>query len=155
MKDELANILKKYAGKRDDLIPILQEVQEKFGYLPEEEMKEVAKFLHLPESEIFGVETFYSQFRLKPSGKTCVTVCRGTACHVRGAARVLKEIEKYLGITTGQTTPDNEYTLETVACIGACARAPNVVMGTEIRGQMNTRKVLGLFPRKAPEKTEP
>ncbi|MBI4330403.1 MAG: NADH-quinone oxidoreductase subunit NuoE [Chloroflexi bacterium] len=146
MKQELSDILRKYEGKRDDLIPIMQEVQEKFGYLPEEEMKEVAKFLRLPESEVFGVETFYAQFKLKPSGKTCVTVCRGTACHVKGGARILKEVEKALGVPPGETTPDLQYTLETVACIGACAVAPNLIVGKETHGKMTVKKVGELFP---------
>ncbi len=151
MKEELSKILEKYQGRRDDLIPIMQEVQEKFGYLPEEEMKEVAKFLHLAESEVFGVETFYAQFRMKPSGKKTVTVCRGTACHVKGGSRIQKDIERSLGVEPGQTTPDMEYTLETVACIGACALAPNIVIGKEIYGKMNARKVTELFPAKHAE----
>ncbi len=157
MKPELAEIFKKYSGQRDDLIPIMQEVQEKFGYLPEEELKEVAHFLQLPETEVFGVSTFYAQFKMKPSGKKCVTVCRGTACHVKGGARLLKEVEKTLGVPPGQTTPDMEYTLETVACIGACALAPNVVVGKDIYGKMNVKKVAELFPSKgaAKPKTEP
>ncbi len=154
MKEQLRNILKRYGGKRDELIPIMQEVQEKFGYLPEEEIKEVAKFLRLTESEVFGVETFYAQFRLKPSGKKTVTVCRGTACHVKGGARILKEIEKNLGVSSGQTTPDMEYTLETVACIGACALAPNLVIGKEMHGKMNARKVAELFSAKETQKSK-
>jgi NADH-quinone oxidoreductase subunit E len=151
MKEQLSKILSSFQGKRDELIPILQQVQEQFGYLPEDEMKEVAKFLRIPESEVFGVETFYAQFKLKPSGKKTVVVCRGTACHVKGGARILKEIEKQLGISPGQTTPDMEYTLETVACIGACALAPNVIVGKEIYGQMNTKKLREIFAPKASE----
>ncbi len=148
MNNELTTILQKYSGHRDDLIPIMQEVQEKFGYLPDPELKEVARFLRLPESEVFGVGTFYSQFKMKPGGKKCVTVCRGTACHVKGGARLLKEIEKTLGVQPGQTTPDMEYTFETVACIGACALAPNLVIGKDIHGKMTTRKIAELFPAK-------
>ncbi len=145
MNEQLAGIFKNYAGKRDDLIPLLQEIQGEFGYLPEGEMKEVAKFLHVPESEVFGVGTFYTQFRLKPSGKRTVIVCRGTACHVKGGARVLKEIEKILNIMPGQTTPDMEFTLETVACIGGCALAPNVVIGKDVFGEVNTKKLKNIF----------
>jgi NADH-quinone oxidoreductase subunit E len=108
---ELAEILSRYSGASSDLIPILQEAQEKFGYLPEEVMQRVAKFLRL------------------------------TACHVRGGARILKEIEKRLGIKPGETTEDMEYSLETVACIGACALAPTMRMGNETHGQMTTKKV--------------
>lgn len=151
MSEELAKILSSYQGKRDELIPILQEIQEKFGYLPGNEMKKVAKFLRIPESEVYGVGTFYGLFKLKPSGKKTVVVCRGTACHVKGGARILKELERLLGVSPGQTTPDMEYTLETVACIGACALAPNLVIGKEIYGQMNTKKLRGLFTPKVPE----
>lgn len=148
MSEELSKILMTFQGKRDELIPILQQVQEKFGYLPGEEMKEVAKFLRIPESEVFGVVTFYSQFKLKPSGKKTVVVCRGTACHVKGGARILKEVGRLLGVSPGQTTPDMEYTLETVACIGACALAPNLVVAKEIYGQVNAKKLRELFAPK-------
>lgn len=148
MSEELSKILMTFQGKRDELIPILQQVQEKFGYLPGEEMKEVAKFLRIPESEVFGVVTFYSQFKLKPSGKKTVVVCRGTACHVKGGARILKDMERLLGVSPGQTTPDMEYTLETVACIGACALAPNLVVAKEIYGQVNAKKLRELFAPK-------
>lgn len=148
MSEELSKILMTFQGKRDELIPILQQVQGKFGYLPGEEMKEVAKFLRIPESEVFGVVTFYSQFKLKPSGKKTVVVCRGTACHVKGGARILKDMERLLGVSPGQTTPDMEYTLETVACIGACALAPNLVVAKEIYGQVNAKKLRELFAPK-------
>ena len=111
-------------AESDDLIPVLQETQEKLGYLPAEAMERIAKYLHLPASTVYGVVTFYAQFKLVPSGKRIVRVCRGTACHVRGGARILREVEKRLGIKPGETTEDWEYTLETVACIGACALAP-------------------------------
>jgi NADH-quinone oxidoreductase subunit E len=138
---ELAEILSRYSGASSDLIPILQEAQEKFGYLPEEVMQRVAKFLRLTDNMVYGVSTFYAQFSFTPTGRNKVTVCRGTACHVRGGARILKEIEKRLGIKPGETTEDMEYSLETVACIGACALAPTMRMGNETYGQMTTKKV--------------
>jgi NADH-quinone oxidoreductase subunit E len=138
---ELAEILSRYIGASSDLIPILQEAQEKFGYLPEEVMQRVAKFLRLTDNMVYGVSTFYAQFSFTPTGRNKVTVCRGTACHVRGGARILKEIEKRLGIKPGETTEDMEYSLETVACIGACALAPTMRMGNETHGQMTTKKV--------------
>ncbi|GAH93036.1 unnamed protein product [marine sediment metagenome] len=138
-------ILSRYSGESGDLIPILQEAQERFGYLPQEVMQRFAKFLRLPESTVYGVSTFYAQFKFAPTGKRLVKVCRGTACHVRGGARILREVEKRLGIKPGETTEDFEYTLETVACIGACALAPTMVMDKETHGQMTTKKVVEIF----------
>lgn len=145
VKEKLNEILSHYSGKKEELIPILQEAQEQFRYLPSEVMLEIAKFLRIPESAIFGVSTFYAQFKLVPSGRRIVRVCRGTACHVRGGARILREVEKRLGIKPGETTEDWEYTLETVACIGACALAPTMTVDKETHGQMTTRKVAEVF----------
>ena len=141
IEGRLNEILSSYQGKEDELIPILQQVQQVFGYLPELAMKGVAKFLKLPESTVFGVSTFYAQFKLVPTGRNVIRVCRGTACHVRGGARILREVEKHLGIKPGESTPDLEYYLETVACIGACALAPTMVVNGETHGQMTTKKV--------------
>jgi len=138
---ELAEILSRYSGASSDLIAILQEAQEKFGYLPEDVMRRVAKFLRLTDNMVYGVSTFYAQFSFTPTGRHKITVCRGTACHVRGGARILREIEKRLGIKPGETTEDMEYSLETVACIGACALAPTMRIGNETYGQMTTKKV--------------
>jgi NADH-quinone oxidoreductase subunit E len=138
---EMKEILSRYSGDSSDLIAILQEAQEKFGYLPAEVMQRVAKFLHLTDNMVYGVSTFYAQFSFTPTGRRKVTVCRGTACHVRGGARILKEIEKRLGIKPGETTEDMEYSLETIACIGACALAPTMRIGNETYGQMTTKKV--------------
>lgn len=145
IKERLNQILSRYSSKRDELIPILQEAQEQFRYLPSEVMLAIAKFLQLPESAIFGVATFYAQFKLTPSGRRVVRVCRGTACHVRGGARILREVEKRLGIKSGETTDDLEYTLETVACIGACALAPTMMIDKGTHGQMTTKKVAEVF----------
>ena len=144
-KEQLSEILSHYSGRRDELIPILQEAQERFRYLPEDVMRGIAKFLRLSESTIFGVATFYAQFKFSPSGRRVVRVCRGTACHVRGGARILREVEKRLGIKPGTTTNDLEYTLETVACIGACALAPTMMIDKETHGQMTTKKVAEVF----------
>jgi NADH-quinone oxidoreductase subunit E len=140
MQERLNAILSSYQGKKEDLIPILQQVQQAFGYLPEPIMKKIAKFLKLPESTVFGVGTFYAQFKLVPSGRNIIRVCRGTACHVRGGARILREVEKHLGIKPGESSHDLEYCLETVACIGACALAPTMVVNSETHGQMTTKK---------------
>jgi len=141
VEERLNEILSSYQGSKDELIPILQRVQQVLGYLPEAAMERIAKFLHLPESTVFGVSTFYAQFKLVPSGRNMITVCRGTACHVRGGARILREVEKHLGIRPGESTPDLEYCLETVACFGACALAPVMVVNDKVQGRMSTAKV--------------
>jgi NADH-quinone oxidoreductase subunit E len=148
---QLDEILSQYSGESSDLIPILQEAQERFGYLPEEMMRKIAKFLRLSDNMVYGVSTFYAQFTFTPTGRRRVSVCRGTACHVRGGARILREVERRLGIKPGETTEDLEYSLETVACIGACALAPTMRIGKETYGQMTTRKVMEVFGAK--EKT--
>ena len=140
-KGQLTEILSHYHGQRDELIPILQEAQERFRYLPENVMKQIARFLRLSESTVFGVATFYAQFKFSPSGRMVVRVCRGTACHVRGGARILREVEKRLGIKPGQSTDDLEYSLETIACFGSCALAPVMVIDQNVYGRMTTTKV--------------
>ena len=142
---QVSSILESYKGDKDELIPILQEVQQKVGYLPEQSMRMIARFLKIPESTIFGVATFYAFFKLVPTGKNVVRVCRGTACHVRGGARILREVQKKLGISPGESTPDLEYYLETVACIGACALAPTMMINEDTHGQMTPKKVAELF----------
>ena len=141
IKEQLDDILSQYGGGNGDLIPILQEAQERFGYLPEGVMAGIAKFLRLPEGNVFGVATFYAQFKFTPTGKRMVKVCRGTACHVRGGARILNEVERQLGIKPGETTDDLEYSLETIACFGSCALAPVVVIDKTVYGRMTTKKV--------------
>lgn len=145
VKEQLDSILSQYDGDSADLIPILQEAQGRFGYLPKEVMQGIAKFLRLPESTVYGVSTFYAQFKLTPTGKRIVKVCRGTACHVRGGARILNQVARWLGVQPGETTDDMEYTLETVACIGACALAPNIVIDSETYGRMTTKKLAEIF----------
>ncbi len=141
VKDKLDEILSHHSANRDELIPILQEVQEALGYLPQEAMQKVARFLHLPESAVFGVSTFYAQFKFFPTGKKKVRLCRGTACHVRGAPHILEEVEKRLGIKPGETTDDLEYSLETIACFGSCALAPVMVVDDNVYGRMTPKKV--------------
>jgi NADH-quinone oxidoreductase subunit E len=138
---ESEEITSRYSGESGDLIPILQEAQERFGYLPEEAMQRFAKFLKLPPSTVYGVGTFYAQFKLTPTGRRLVKVCRGTACHVRGGVRILQEVERRLGIKPGETTDDLEYTLETIACFGSCALAPVMVVDKDVYGRMTTSKV--------------
>ena len=140
-KEKLGGVLSHYGGKKEELIPILQEAQEQFGYLPLEVMSEIARFLRIPESAVFGVSTFYAQFKFTPVGRQVVKVCRGTACHVRGATRILEEVEKQLGIKAGETTEDLEYSLETIACFGSCALAPVMVRDEDVYGRMTPAKV--------------
>ena len=137
-----------YRGSEDELIPILQDVQRRFGYLPEDAMQAIAAFTGVPESQVYAVATFYAQFRFTPIGRTHIMVCRGTSCHVRGAPRILAEIEKRLGIKEGETTPDLEYSLETVACIGACGLSPCIMTNKAVQAKMTPKKVAEYF-RKA------
>jgi len=141
IRDKLNDIFSRYNGNKEELIPILQEAQEQFRYLPSEVMLEIADFLKVPPSTVFGVSTFYAQFKLTPSGRSTVRVCRGTACHVRGGARILRELERRLGIKPGETTDDLEYSLETIACFGSCALAPVMVVDRSVYGRMTTTKV--------------
>jgi NADH-quinone oxidoreductase subunit E len=137
----MAHILASFTGEPSELIPILQRVQREFGYLPEPVMGLIAKFVGVKESTVFGVATFYAQFKLAPTGRNTIRVCRGTACHVKGGRRILKEVQRRLGVKPGESTPDLEYALETVACIGACALAPTMVVNDDTYGEMTTRKV--------------
>jgi len=137
----LNRIVSSYQGKEEELIPILQQIQQVFGYLPELAMKKIAKFLKLPESTVFGVGTFYAQFKLVPSGRNIIRVCRGTACHVRGATGIIGEVEKQLAIKPGESTADLEYSLEAIACFGSCALAPVMVIGNKVYGRMSPAKV--------------
>jgi len=141
VREKIAKILANYKGEREDLIPILQDTQEAFRYLPAAAMREIARFLNITPNTVYGVATFYAQFKLTPLGKKVIRVCRGTACHVRGSVKVLAELEKRLGIKAGETTKDMEYTLETVACIGACALAPTMTIDGETYGKMTIKKV--------------
>jgi NADH-quinone oxidoreductase E subunit len=141
IEDLFAEIRKEFEGRAEELIPMLQRVQGALGFLPEEALIEIARLTGLSAARVFGIATFYSQFRLQPAGKYMIRVCRGTACHVRGGARILREVEKQLGIRPGESTADLEFGLETVACIGACALAPTMVINDDTYGQMTSKKV--------------
>ncbi|MEW6573573.1 MAG: NADH-quinone oxidoreductase subunit NuoE, partial [Bacillota bacterium] len=130
---------------RSEIIPILQKVQSGLGYLPEKAVAEIAKYLHLPPSDVYAVASFYDQFRLQPLGRRRIAVCRGTACHVRGAPQILKQIETITLLKEGDTSADLEYTLETVGCIGCCALAPCVRVNKDVFGEMTPAKVNKLF----------
>ena len=140
MPEELAKIVAEYKGEKGALIPILQKVQEKFGYLPKETIAEIAKSCRMSESEVFGVASFYAQFYFTARGKHTVKVCLGTACHVRGGARILDEVKRELGIESGGTTKDYKFSLERVACFGCCALAPVLVINKDVYGRMTVAK---------------
>jgi NADH-quinone oxidoreductase subunit E len=140
VSDELAEIMAEYKGEKGALIPILQKVQEKFGYLPKEAISEIAKFSRMSESEIFGVASFYAQFYFTRRGQHTVKVCLGTACHVRGGERILDEIKRELDVGSGGTTKDYKFSLERVACFGSCALAPVLVINKDVYGRMTVAK---------------
>ena len=152
MDVELQSILVRYPdAKRDSLIPILQEVQDARGYLSPEAVVEIGKHLDLPASKIYGVATFYNQFRFHAPGRYHVQVCRGTACHVKGSALVLEAIERELGVSAGKTTRDGLFSLEVVACIGACGLAPVIAVNGEFHGGVQAegvKEILESYRRK-------
>ncbi|MHB0871525.1 MAG: NADH-quinone oxidoreductase subunit NuoE [Chloroflexota bacterium] len=143
--DPIDDLLARYTGQQGALIPLLQQVQGRYGYLKACHIEKIARFLKMSPSELFGVLTFYAQFRLTPPGRTHVRVCQGTACHVRGGKRILQELETALDVRAGSTSEDFEYSLERIACFGACSLAPVVVVGSEVHGRMTPQKVKKLF----------
>lgn len=144
---KLDEILQKYQGVKGALIPVLQEAQQAYGYLPKEVMENMAEKMDIPISQIYGVVTFYSQFHLNPRGKHIIRVCQGTACHVRGAKAILEEIEEELNIKAGGTTTDLLFTLETVACIGACGLAPVLMINDNTYGRLTPESILGILAK--------
>jgi len=141
MTEQLQSIFQRYEGRRDDLIPILQDIQNILGYIPRDAMSHTAGFLNLTGAAVYGVVTFYAQFYLTRQGKHRIKVCTGTACHVRGGSSVMRTVRKRLGIGPGQTTPDYEFSLERVACLGSCALAPVMMVNNKVYGTMTTTKV--------------
>lgn len=142
---QIEGIMASYKDQKWPLIPLLQRIQEEVGYIPPETINPIARAFGLFPSQVQGVITFYEQFYTTPRGRKVVRVCRGTACHVRGGKTILKLVKQNLGLEEGETSPDLEYTLETVACIGVCALAPNIVIGKETHGNMNPKKVSQLL----------
>ena len=136
MHKELSPIFDFYQGQRGALIPILQKAQEELGYLHEEAVSEIAQFMGFSESEVYGVASFYAQFRFTRQGEHVIKVCEGTACHVRGGGRILEEVERELGIQPGGTTEDCKFSLERVACVGCCALAPVMMVDDAVHAKM-------------------
>jgi NADH-quinone oxidoreductase subunit E len=133
--------------QRGNLIPILQMVQEELAYLSPEAIEMVSEYIGLPQSEVYGVATFYNQFRFQPPGKYPIKVCLGTACHVKAGDIILENFERKLNISDGETTPDREFSIERVACVGCCALAPVAIIGETVHGHMAPSKVEGLLMR--------
>jgi NADH-quinone oxidoreductase subunit E len=142
---ETREVLRRFGRKRGNLIPILQKVQERLGYLPREAMMEIAGFLKIPEIDVYGVVTFYNQFRLNPPGKHSIRVCLGTACHMKGGYISLDAWKRRLDIDRGETTPDREFDLDTVACVGCCTMAPVTVVDNKPEGKVEPTKVDGIL----------
>jgi NADH-quinone oxidoreductase subunit E len=137
----LSELRQEFKGERGDLIPVLQRVQDIHGYLKPEAIRSVSRWLKISENEIFGVATFYAQFRFHPPGRHHLRVCLGTACHVRGGEQILLTAQQRLGVGTGETTPDGEYDLDRVACLGCCALAPVVAVDERVHSQMSVLKI--------------
>ena len=139
--EKVGSILNNYQKDRRWLISILQDIQAEYNYLPKDALMEVSQDLDAPLSQVYSVATFFKSFSLKPRGRHLINVCLGTACHVRGARRVLETMERELGISSGETTENFKFTLETVNCVGACALGPIVIIDEQYSGQMKTDKV--------------
>jgi len=144
-KQKVESILESHQRDRGMLVGILQDVQAEYSYLPKEALEQVSQGLALPLTQVYSVATFFKAFSLKPRGRHLINVCLGTACHVRGAVRILDEIERRLGVNHGETTKDLKYTLETVNCVGACALGPIVIIDGKYSGEMKTDKVKPLL----------
>jgi len=140
-KATLSAVIDEYRGKRGALIPVLQKAQDLYGFLPKEVMRHVADGLDIPLSQVYGVATFYAQFHLKPRGRNIIRVCLGTACHVRGANKILEKVQDHLKIKSGETTEDLRFTIEPVACIGACGLAPVMMVNDDTHGRLTPDKI--------------
>lgn len=143
-RTRLDAIIDRYEGGRESLVPILQGISNEFNWLPPEMLIRVSQVKHIPIEHVLRIATFYKAFSLKPRGKHIITVCMGTACHVKGAQRIIGRLERQLGVATGQTTSDMHFTLEAVRCLGCCGLAPVVTVGDDLYGQMNPAKAASL-----------
>jgi len=149
--DDFSYRLWQYDGAPGELIPLLQSAQDHFGYIPRRAISYISGVIGIPESEVYGVITFYSQFRLRPMGKYVIRACAGTACHVSGSKMIIETIEDELGVEVGGTTEDGLFTLNTVACIGCCSLAPVIMINDDTHGRLtpaSLRKLLRRYRRK-------
>ena len=151
---QLEGIIDKYTGETWALIPLLQDIQETCGYIPEESIEPIAEALNLFASQVQGVTSFYAGLSLKPKGKYVIRVCRGTACHVKGGRGILRLMKKELGLDEGETSPDYAFTLETVACLGACFLAPTMMVDRTYYGRLSPPKVTTILNQYGKEKEE-
>lgn len=145
ISNELQDIVDEFQSKPENLIPILQKVQAKLGYLPLPAMEKIAQALNIPAVDVFGPATFYNQFRLNPPGEHQIKVCMGTACYMAGGRIAMESFERRLNIKEGETTPDRKYSLERVACVGCCAMAPVVVVDDEVERSVTPTRVDGIM----------
>jgi NADH-quinone oxidoreductase subunit E len=143
--NDLDALIEPYLGKKEMLIPVLQQVQDHYGYLPRPAMERVSQLMHIPLSRLYGVATFYAQFKMKPRGRYIIRVCKGTACHIQGSPKIAERIEEILGVQSGETTDDLRFTLEEVACIGACALAPVIMVNDNPHGRLTPDKVKAIL----------
>lgn len=140
---DLQEVYERYRGQKGAVIPILQDIQEVFGYIPEEAISWVSRKLEIPESRFFGVATFYAQFHLQPRGRNIITACSGTACHVKGSERLINGIRRELNLADDEeTTPDVQFTVEKVNCVGACSIAPVVIINKKVHGKASADKIM-------------
>ncbi len=144
---EIKGILARHPANRGSLIPVLQDIQKEFGYLSEEAIGHLEGLMDISANEIYGVATFYAQFRFSPAGEHTIQVCQGTACHVRGGHQILQEVERRLGIKAGQTTADGKFDLERVACLGCCALAPVVTVDGKVYAEMTAKKIPSILSK--------
>ena len=141
IKEDMVQILEKYTTDRDNLIQILIETQEKFGYIPKTSQLEISKYLNIPMAEVYGVITFYSRFTLEPKGKYAISVCLGTACFVKGSEQILNRLKDRLKIDVGQTTADGKFSIDATRCVGACGLAPVFTVNNEVHGKATVKKL--------------
>ena len=144
---KLREVIAKYKGQKGALMPIMQEAQDIYGYLPYQVQKIIADETGIPIEKIYGVATFYAQFAMSPKGKYVVSVCLGTACYVKGAGAVLEEVEKQLGIGDGECTPDGKFSIDVCRCVGACGLAPVMIVGGDVYGKMKPEMVEGILAK--------
>lgn len=140
-REKLQEVIANHENKKWALIPLLQDVQDVFGFIPPESIEPIAEALRMYPSQVQGVITFYSGFSLKPKGRVVLKVCKGTACHVKGSRSILRLVKKDLDLEEGETSPDYQFTLETVACLGACFLAPTMMVNRDYFGKLNPTKV--------------
>ena len=146
-EEKLLAVIEKHAGEKGAMMPILQEAQEIYGYLPIEVQKIIAAKTGVSLEEIFGIVSFYAQFKLNPDGQYAIAVCLGTACYVKGSGEIIEEFSKQLGLPVGSTSPDGKYSIEATRCIGACGLAPVLTVNGEVYGRLTKADVAGILEK--------